>query len=135
MKNTGPNTNVQSIINLASTEQGVEVMWLYGSRADNTEQCNSDVDLAVAFSTYIRDPLERALRVQRLAIEWTDKLKLPEHHVSLVDINHIPTALAWEVISKGRPILGGDTERAFWEFDRIAREYEIDVVSHRIQYG
>lgn len=53
-------------------------MWLYGSQASGEAHPESDFDLAIAFEKFIKDPLERALRPERLAMEWTSQFKLPE---------------------------------------------------------
>lgn len=130
-----PKSVLTQIQSLAKQNKEIEVMWLYGSLAKGTATEDSDIDLAIAFTNFIKDPLERALRAEKLAIDWTHKLKLAEHKISIVDINHIPTPLAWEIISQGHVIVGESSNRSFWEFDRICREYEIDIMYHRKHYG
>jgi len=123
------------IQSLAKQHPEIDVLWLYGSRATGTADVESDFDLAIAYKDFIKDPLERSLRPEKLSMEWTSLLKLSEGMISIVDINNIPTQLAWEIISKGRVVHDQQNGRSYREFDRICREYENDILYHRKQYG
>ena len=50
---------IKSIEQLASSNSDIEVLWLYGSRARGQASSTSDYDLAIAFTDYIEDPVER----------------------------------------------------------------------------
>ncbi len=126
---------LKKIIGLAKTNPDIRVLWLYGSRANNTAHAKSDYDLAIAFKNFIKDPLTRRLRPEHLAIEWAQALQCDEHKLSIVDINLIPATLAWEIITHGKALLTIDQDRLIKEESRINSQYEIDVTYHRKHYG
>ena len=126
---------ISQIKRLAELSVEIDALWLYGSMVDGTSHEDSDFDIAVAFTDFIAAPLERSLRPEKLAMEWASTLKLAQSMLSIVDINNIPSPLAWEIVSKGSLLVEKGNGRAYWEFDRISREYEIDVLYHRKQYG
>jgi len=53
------------------------VLWLYDSRARGEASATSDYDLAIAFTVYIDDLVERRLGSELLALSWTKALNLP----------------------------------------------------------
>jgi len=63
---------------LAAKHEGIEVVWLYGSRATGQELPDSDFDLAIAFCDVAKDALQRQTRCDHLKFEWADKLELAE---------------------------------------------------------
>jgi predicted nucleotidyltransferase len=130
-----PKKFLEKIIKLAEKNNEIAVLWLYGSRADNTYHAQSDFDLAIAFTHFLTDPLQNRLRPELLAIEWTSILKCPENLISIVDINIIPTTLAWEVVTKGKSIVVKEASRLLKEQSRIYSQYELDVSYHRKHYG
>ena len=75
-KQSSQKQNLIDIIQLAKNDAEVEVLWLYGSRARNKANIDSDYDLAVAFKTYIEDPIEHRLRPEILALEWHEKINI-----------------------------------------------------------
>ena len=86
----------QAIIKLAKQNSDVAIVWLYGSRAKNIANINSDYDLAVAFKTFIKDdPLEKRLRPECLTLDWQRALGLHDFQLSIVDINQARTL--WEL--------------------------------------
>ncbi len=50
------------ILVLAQNLPDLAVLWLYGSRPKGISHQDSDYDFAVAFSSYLTDPLGRRLR-------------------------------------------------------------------------
>lgn len=89
---------IKQLVNLATLNNDISVLWLYGSRADGTFHEQSDYDLAIAFKTFLSNPLDATLRPEMLALEWQSLLKPNEKMLSVVDINRIPIALAFEII-------------------------------------
>lgn len=71
---------------------GVDAIYLYGSRAKNTARPDSDWDIAVIFSDYQADPLERAVRPQMLEAEVEKALNL-YGKISVVDLETAPPLL------------------------------------------
>lgn len=91
---------VDRINRLAQEDPVIEVVWLYGSRAKGTANESSDYDLAVAFTrpgeagrgTVVSYPCDE------LAYQWSKKTDV---EISIVDINHVPAALAYTIINDG----------------------------------
>lgn len=96
MKKMGKQLN--RISEFAEKNPDILVVWLYGSRAKGDSHQKSDYDLAVAFGSFIKDPVEKRLRPEYLALDWQKILGLHEFQLSVVDINQIPIPLAWEII-------------------------------------
>lgn len=117
------------LIELAKENTDIAVLWLYGSRAKGTAHKNSDYDLAVAFVSFIKnDPIERRLRPECLALDWQQILKLPDFKLSIVDINHAPILLAWEIIWADCVLFYRDKSRFWQEICRIHSRMELDYV-------
>jgi len=124
--------NLINIIQLAKTNAEVEVLWLYGSRARSKANSDSDYDLAVAFKTYIEDPVEYRLRPELLALEWHEKLNIP---LSIVDINQAPLALAYTVVLDNTLLYSKNDYRRMTEEQKIMSKWEIDHCYHRKHYA
>lgn len=84
------------IIALATENDDIEVLWLYGSRARGTESAGSDWDLAVAFKEFEPDELKRRLKPELLAIEWQEAVGGVD--ISIADINQVSFPLAYSII-------------------------------------
>ncbi|NQY63261.1 MAG: nucleotidyltransferase domain-containing protein [Alteromonadaceae bacterium] len=123
---------IQNLVNLAKKHPDIEVLWLYGSRARNTATETSDYDLAVAFETYIEDPLERRLRPELLALEWHKTLGIK---LSILDINQATIQLAYTVVLDNTYLYSGNDYRRLVEEQRIMSKWEIDHLYHRKHYG
>ena len=121
-----------NIIQLAKNNAEVEVLWLYGSRARNKANNESDYDLAVAFKTYIEDPIERRLRPEILALEWHEKLNIP---LSIIDINQAPLPLAYTVVLDNTLLYSKNNYRRMIEEQKIMSKWEIDYCYHRKHYA
>ncbi len=115
------------IATLAENDPGILVVWLYGSRAKGEAHQKSDYDLAVAFSSFIKDdPVEKRLRPECLALDWQKELGLQDFQLSVVDINQIPVPLAWEVIRADTVLFCRDQDRLWQETMRIHSRMELD---------
>jgi len=64
------NSALEKIKQLASQNTDTEIVWLYGSRARGNAHQNSDYNLATAFSSRLKDPIECRLRPELLALKW-----------------------------------------------------------------
>jgi hypothetical protein len=118
------------IIKLAHTNSDIEVLWLYGSQAKGTAHDKSDIDLAVVFKNWEKDPLERRLRPELLAIEWLRTLSLKEGDLSIIDMNIAPIPLAMSVLQSGCLLLCKNKSRQYREQQRIMSIWEIDYLYH-----
>lgn len=130
-----PSTQKQSLINtihLAKNNTDVEVLWLYGSRARNKSNIQSDYDFAIAFKSYIEDPIECRLRPEMLALEWHENLKIS---LSIVDINQIPLPLAYTVVLDNSLLYSKNDYRKMTEEQKIMSKWEIDYAYHRKHYA
>ncbi|MBB3142010.1 type VII toxin-antitoxin system MntA family adenylyltransferase antitoxin [Halomonas organivorans] len=122
---------LDDLIKLATTDDEIAVLWLYGSRAKGTATSNSDYDLAVAFRSFEEDPLERRLRPELLAQAWQDALGLTGDQLSIVDINLAPIPLAHAVIRTGQVLHANDRLRLIREENRITSMWELDHQYHQ----
>ncbi|WP_163647940.1 nucleotidyltransferase domain-containing protein [Modicisalibacter sp. 'Wilcox'] len=130
-----PTDILQRLAELATRDDDIAVLWLYGSRAKGTAGADSDYDLAVAFHHFEKDALERRLRPQLLAQTWQDELGLAEDQLSIVDINLAPLPLAHAIIRTGRVLLASDKLRLIREEQRITSMWEIDHQYHQQHYA
>jgi predicted nucleotidyltransferase len=78
----------------------VDAIYLYGSRAKNTVHKTSDWDIAVIFSDYETDKLERLVRPQLLEAEVESELKLYQK-ISIVDLEIAPIYLQMAILNHG----------------------------------
>lgn len=123
------------IIALAHAHDEIDVLWLYGSQADNTAHADSDIDLAVCFNHWIDDALERRLRPELLAMEWQNKLGLKEDELSIVDINQAPLGLAMSVLSYANVLCCKNDSRKMREQQRIMSMWETDFMYHQKHFN
>ncbi len=129
------NKLLKSIIQLASREPIIAVLWLYGSRAKGRANPQSDYDLAAAFTTFPDDSWSKRLQPELLAMRWADSLGLDTDKLSVVDINHIPLPLAYSIINSGELLMVKDPVRLAREENRITGMWELDHQYHRKRYG
>lgn len=123
---------IKQIIKLAKNNFEIEVLWLYGSRARDNANINSDYDLAVAFKSYIEDPIERRLRPELLSLEWNKQLGVA---VSIVDINQALLPLAYTVVQDNTILFSQNDFRRMTEEQKIMSKWEIDHCYHRKHYA
>lgn len=119
------------IITLAQACEHIDVLWLYGSQADNSAHSESDIDLAVCFNHWVDDILERRLRPELLAMQWQQELGIQEGKLSIVDINQAPIGLAMSVLSYANVLYCKNDSRKMREQQRIMSMWEIDFLHHQ----
>jgi len=118
------------IIQLAHANPELELLWLYGSYAKGTAHENSDIDLAIIFKHWEKDPLERRLRPELLALEWQQQLNIPENKLSLLDMAIAPIPIAMAVLKHNQLLVNKNTARQLQEQHRIMSKWEIDYLYH-----
>lgn len=119
---------LEAIISLARRRDDLAAVWLYGSRARGDHHPESDFDLAVAFTRWITDPLERRLRPELLAQEWQHQLGLGEEMLSVVDLAIAPIPLGWSILSQGVLLVDLDWDTRLRQESRILSRWEIDYL-------
>jgi len=124
--------NIKQIVQLAENNPEVEIVWLYGSRARGNAHSQSDYDLAIAFKTYIEDPIERRLRPELLALKWCKQLN---NQLSIIDINQVPLPLAYTVIQDNKLLYSQNDYRRMVEEQRIMSKWELDYTYHQKHYA
>jgi predicted nucleotidyltransferase len=124
--------NLKKIVELAASSLEIDVLWLYGSRARNNANKNSDYDLAVAFKSYTKDPVDRRLRPELLALEWNKQLDIM---LSIVDINLAMLPLAYTVVKDNSAIYIKNDYRKMTEEQKIMSKWELDYMYHRKHYA
>ena len=129
---TSQEKTIESLKQLASTFPDVEVLWLYGSRARGQASTNSDYDLAIAFTDYIADPVERRLRPELLALTWAKSLGI---ELSVIDISQAPLPIAYTIVQDNTVIYGENNYRCMVEEQRIMSKWELDYCYHRKHYA
>jgi predicted nucleotidyltransferase len=94
---TSPTTRLpDGLLSAITADDSLDAVYLYGSRAKGNARDDSDWDLAVVFSQFETDLLERAVRPQQLLAEL--ERKFPELDLSLVDVREVPVPLQWNII-------------------------------------
>lgn len=127
------NSLIPKIIQMANSSHNLAALWLYGSRGRGDHHNNSDYDLAVAFTSWEKNPLERRLRPELLSIDWHSTLSLPEGTLSIVDIAAAPIPLAWNILSDGKLLLDIDPACRMCQEARIMSRWELDFAYHQRQ--
>ena len=117
----------KALTNIFSSFSSVEIAWLYGSRAREDHQGDSDYDFAVALSyDSIGDQNLLDTLTQHLSEALTKK-------VSIVDINKAPTPLAYNIIDQGIVLLCRNNLRLHKEEQRIWSKWEHYCFHHEQQ--
>ena len=119
---------------LAKQSSIIDVLWLYGSYANDTANDRSDIDLAVAYGEMLPDKMERYLRPEQTAMVWREKLQLGDEQLSVVDINQAPVPLAYNIISQSKVIFCRSDLRLRSEEQRVWslwEHYEYEHQRHR----
>ncbi|RDL45155.1 nucleotidyltransferase domain-containing protein [Marinomonas piezotolerans] len=122
------------LVTLASETKNISALWLYGSRAKGNHRPDSDYDLAVLFTDWVEDPLDRRLRPELLAMNWSKKLGLTEDKLSIVDIQNAPIPLAMNTIS-GKLLYCGDDDARLSAEGIIMSKAELDYQYHLKHFG
>ena len=126
--------HLENLKELALADSEVVVVWLYGSQAGGTASEHSDIDLAVAYASYVPDSVRRRLRPELTALDWAQALGLSEGELSVVDIRQAPIPLAFSVIEQGRVLLTKDEGQRMFEEQRIMSMWEDYEYQYR-RYG
>lgn len=113
--------NLQCLVKIVPVLQkyGVDVAYLFGSRADGTAYADSDYDLAFLFKAYNHQHHNIALAAS-IQLELEERLKAP---VDVVFLQRVPVALGFEIINKGIVFYSGDEDFRTDLEDRIMRDY------------
>lgn len=122
---------IDSIVSLAKLDEDIELVWLYGSQAQGTAHPASDFDLAIAFKDHTLPALSLRSRPECIAIEWAEGLNTPLDKLSIVDINRIPIALAFNVIEYGQLIYSSNPLRVYQEENRIRSMFEYQLIESK----
>nr|WP_156889320.1 nucleotidyltransferase domain-containing protein [Halomonas sp. 1513] len=123
------------IVALAEGEASLIALWLYGSRARGDHHAASDYDLAVAFSDWPHEALERRLRPELLAMDWQAALGLPEQALSVVDLAIAPIPLGWSILCDGQLLLDRSPQQRMTHESRIMSLWEIDYAPRATRNG
>ena len=123
------------LLTLARAREDIAALWLYGSRARGDHGINSDYDLAVAFTDWITDPLERRLRPELLAMDWQRELGLSEGEISVVDLAICPIPLGWSILSEGQRLLDHHPQLRMTQESRIMSRWELDYCHQERRHG
>ncbi|MBR7887558.1 nucleotidyltransferase domain-containing protein [Marinomonas sp. A79] len=111
---------------LAKEQPEIKVVWLYGSRAKGNAEEDSDYDLAVAYDfTALK---KHDYPNDELAYHWSQKTS---QKISVVDINQVPTALAYSVINDGNVIYCRESLRLHSEQSRVWALWEAFRYEHK----
>lgn len=123
----------QQLVALARANRQLDALWLYGSRARGQVTAQSDYDLAVLFSYYEPDPLERRLTPELLALDWQQQL--PGIKLSVIDIQQVALPLAYTVI-QDNTLLFCRNDFARLELERrLMSKWELDHLYHKAHYA
>jgi predicted nucleotidyltransferase len=126
---------IAKVKGLAAVDENIAVVWLYGSRANNSANKVSDYDFAIAFNQFPEDDWDKRLQPELVAQSWADTLSMPLEKISVVDFNHIPLALALSIVNSNSVLLSKDSIRLAKEENRVSSMWELDQVFHRKQFG
>lgn len=74
---------------------------------------------------------DKRLRPKELELEISNILNVNEQLISIVDINLIPSYLAFNVVEYGRIILSKNSLRAMKEQQRIYSQFEFETIASK----
>jgi predicted nucleotidyltransferase len=121
---------LQAIIDFLQSRDEVIIAWLYGSRARNDYDVDSDYDIAVAFEPHkLPDILDNRLRPELLALDLQKSLGLSESSVSIIDINNVAVALAFNAITSDCVLVNKDVLKQMTNETIIMSKYEDEKLS------
>ena len=123
-------SQLQAITDFLNARHEVIVAWLYGSRARGDHHSASDYDIAVAFAPHkLDDVLDNRVRPELLALDVQNTLGLSDNDVSIIDINNVPVALAFNAITSDCVLVNKDTLRQMATESIIMSKYEDEKLS------
>lgn len=126
---------LDAIIERAQTQSDIAAIWLYGSRARGDNHDASDYDLAVAYTNWLEDPIERRLRPELQEQTWQDLLGLPGGVISVVDLAIVPIPLGMSILLEGKILLDRLPQIRMVQESRITGRWEHDYLFHYQRYG
>lgn len=126
---------IDKLVAMAEQTPDLAALWLYGSRARGDHHDDSDYDLAVAYTTWEHNPLERRLRPELLAEQWRETLGLPEGKLSVVDVGIAPIPLGMSILEEGRLLLDRHPGIRMTQEARILSMWELDYMHHQQRFG
>ena len=127
-----PTSSLKAIIELARINPDIDILWLYGSRARGNDTPESDYDLAVAFTHYLDNPVDRRLRPELLALAWHKSLQRP---LSIIDIEQVPLPLAYTVIMDNTVLCCRNDYRRMTLENKLMSKWELDHCYVKKQYA
>ena len=92
--------NLDNISESLQKHARLDAIYLYGSRAKQTAREESDWDIAVIFTEYEQEPLNRLLRPQLLEAAIEQELKL-YNQISVVDLETAPIYFQYSILMFG----------------------------------
>ncbi|HID18253.1 TPA: nucleotidyltransferase domain-containing protein, partial [Candidatus Bathyarchaeota archaeon] len=107
-----PRKLAEFLKDVASSLEGVKVLVLFGSYAEDRAMPASDLDLAVV--------AEDLSNIANLRYAVAKGLKMPEQKVSIVELMHAPPTLKAKILKRGVVIFG--------DIGEIARSVKPDVI-------
>lgn len=90
---------IPSLIKKLSLDEDIISLYLFGSYAEGKQTPVSDIDLAVLLD---RDFPQNSYFEKKLTLLSTMTSLLKTDEVDLVILNHVPPALSYRILSKGR---------------------------------
>ncbi len=118
---------LELVADLVKENDDIEVLWLYGSYAKNTNDIHSDLDLAVAFTPDFGGDAH-GYPCDELAYQWSKKT---DKKISVVNINRVPVPLASSIIQDGKILACKNYLRLHSEMQRIWSLWENFRYEHK----
>jgi predicted nucleotidyltransferase len=110
---------------------GVELVYLFGSRARGEARPDSDLDLALRFAPGSSTDEREQIRRKRIAT-LTDALGELGERTDILDLDHASSSLAFRIVREGRCI-HACSQRAQVSFvSSVARRYDDDAPRRRL---
>jgi predicted nucleotidyltransferase len=91
------NDMAETVTRIIQATAPVDAIYLYGSRAKQTEHEASDWDIAIIFTDFETDLLARALRPQSVESTLERELKL-YNQISVIDLETAPVYLQYSIL-------------------------------------
>lgn len=90
---------IKEILQRIKDKKVTDAIYLYGSQAKNETHENSDVDMAILYPDFIKDPLNAKMRTELLRMDILSELNLDDDVLDLVDAELAPIALQFAIIN------------------------------------
>lgn len=119
------------LVALTKDDDGIQAVWLYGSRARGSASDNSDYDLAILFKQHINEPLINRIRVQELNNKLSSQVN---QEVNLIDISTAPVPLAMTVVTDNSLLLDKNSWLRMRCEQGIMSKWELDYQYNKVRY-